>query len=78
MQQERIDEMLDRLNRERSALAGKMQCKVCWYVYDPDKGCEEFDIAPGTAFNDLPDYFACPQCGNGKEAFIPYDEKGGE
>ena len=33
----RIDEVIDRLNRERAAEAGKMQCKVCWWVYDPEK-----------------------------------------
>ena len=28
----RIDEVIDRLNRERAAEAGQMQCKVCWWV----------------------------------------------
>ena len=49
-----------------------MQCKVCWYVYDPGEGCETFDIEPGTAFNDLPDYFTCPHCGSDKAMFIPF------
>ena len=71
MQQETIDKVLDRLNRERIGPQTKMQCKVCWYVYEPEKGCEEFDIAPNTPFNDLPDYFSCPNCGSGKDAFLP-------
>lgn len=71
MPQETIDKVLDRLNRERIGPQTKMQCKVCWYVYDPQEGCEEFDIPPGTAFNDLPDYFTCPGCGNEKSGFLP-------
>lgn len=73
--EERIDEVLDRLNRKRSEECGKMQCKVCWYVYDPDQGCEMFEIEPGTAFNDLPDYFTCPNCGSAKTMFIPFYEE---
>ena len=68
---ERIDEMLDRLNRERAQKTKKMQCKVCWYVYDEALGCEEFDIEPGVSFNDLPEHFTCPNCGNDKSVFLP-------
>ncbi|MFR6359229.1 MAG: rubredoxin [Sutterella wadsworthensis] len=32
-----------------------MQCKVCWFVYDPEEGLPEFGIEPGTPFNDLPE-----------------------
>lgn len=70
----RIDLILDELYRQRFMQASAMQCKVCWYVYDPDLGCEEWDIEPGTAFNDLPDHFTCPQCGNDKTAFLPHDK----
>ena len=70
MAQETIDRLLDRLNRERIGAETKMQCKVCWYVYDPKQGCEEFDIAPDTPFYDLPDFFTCPGCGNEKAGFI--------
>lgn len=68
----RIDQVIDRLNRERAAEAGKMQCKVCWWVYDPEKGVDEADIEPGVPFNELPDFFTCPVCGNGKESFLPF------
>ena len=73
--EERSDEELERHNRKRSEECGKMQCKVCWYVYDPDQGCEMFEIEPGTAFNDLPDYFTCPNCGSAKTMFIPFYEE---
>ncbi len=36
---------------------------------DPDSG-----IAPGTAFEDLPDDWCCPVCGVGKVDFVPYED----
>jgi rubredoxin len=30
-------------------------------------------IAPGTAFEDLPDDWVCPLCGAGKDMFEPVD-----
>ncbi len=44
-------------------------CNVCGYIYDPAKGDPDSDIAPGTAFADLPDNWVCPDCGVGKEDF---------
>jgi flavin reductase (DIM6/NTAB) family NADH-FMN oxidoreductase RutF/rubredoxin len=44
-------------------------CSVCGYVYDPEQGDPDSGIAPGTAFEDLPDDWVCPVCGAGKEAF---------
>jgi len=45
------------------------QCTICTYVYDPEVGDPESGIPPGTAFEDLPDDWVCPQCGSGKEVF---------
>ena len=47
----------------------KYVCVACGYVYDEDEGCPEMGIAPGTKFEDLPEDFACPWCGVGKENF---------
>ena len=47
----------------------KYICTVCSYVYDPELGDPENGIAPGTAFEDLPDDWVCPLCGVGKEDF---------
>ncbi|MBU0680307.1 MAG: rubredoxin [Proteobacteria bacterium] len=49
----------------------KYVCTVCGYVYDPEVGDENAGIAPGTAFEDLPDSWVCPMCGAGKGAFEP-------
>lgn len=47
----------------------KYVCKVCGYVYDPEKGDPDNGIAPGTAFADLPDDWVCPLCGVPKSEF---------
>lgn len=49
----------------------KYVCGVCGYVYDPAKGDPESDIAPGVAFEDLPEDWGCPVCGAGKDDFSP-------
>ena len=41
----------------------KYVCEVCGYVYDPAKGDPDNGIAPGTAFEDIPDTWSCPECG---------------
>jgi len=48
-------------------------CQVCGYTYDPAKGDAEGNIAPGTAFADLPDDWTCPVCGASKDQFEPED-----
>lgn len=51
----------------------KYVCDVCGYVYDPAKGDPDNGIEPGTAFNDLPDDWTCPECGASKDDFSPED-----
>ena len=48
---------------------GKYVCSVCGHVYDPEKGDPEHGIAPGTKFEDLPEDWECPNCGQPKSAF---------
>ena len=47
----------------------KYVCGPCGYEYDPAVGDPEHGIAPGTAFEDLPDDWVCPLCGVGKDMF---------
>ena len=49
----------------------KYVCTVCGYVYDPKVGDLDGGIAPGTAFEDIPDTWVCPVCGVGKDDFEP-------
>jgi rubredoxin len=57
------------LVREARLMTKKYTCTVCGYVYDPEKGDPDSGIAPGTAFEDLPDDWTCPECGATKDAF---------
>ena len=47
----------------------KYVCTVCGYEYDPEVGDPDNGIAPGTAFEDLPEDWVCPLCGVGKDLF---------
>ena len=47
----------------------KYVCTICGYVYDPEVGDPDNGIAPGTAFADLPEDWACPLCSVGKDMF---------
>ncbi len=45
-------------------------CNGCGYEYDVLAGDPENEVRPGTAFQDLPEGWACPHCGEGTEGFI--------
>ena len=38
-----------------------MECKVCWYVYDPAEGDVVWQIPAGTPFAQLPPHWTLPQ-----------------
>ena len=40
----------------------RLECKICWWVYDPAEGDAVWQIPPGTPFADLPGHWRCPQC----------------
>ena len=42
----------------------KYVCDVCGYVYDEAAGDPDNGIAPGTKWEDIPEDFVCPLCGN--------------
>ncbi len=48
----------------------RLECGVCWWVYDPALGDEERQIAPGTPFRLLPDTWNCPNCSTEKHKFM--------
>ena len=52
----------------------KYVCSVCGYVYDVAKGDPEQEVAPGTAWDDIPDNWVCPLCGATKAEFIMQGE----
>jgi len=52
----------------------KYQCDECGWIYDPATGDPDGDIAPGTAFADIPDSWVCPVCGVDKKSFSLLEE----
>jgi len=52
-------------------------CLECHYIYDPLKGDPKQGIPPGTAWQDVPDTWHCPECKilkAKKGVFKPRDE----
>ncbi|MGB5832058.1 MAG: rubredoxin [Thiohalocapsa sp.] len=56
-----------------SASKVRMECRICWHVYDPEEGDELGQIAPGTAFNDLPAEWCCPECDAARHYYLVCD-----
>ena len=47
----------------------RYECIECKYIYNPKFGNEKAGIPAGTSFEDLPDDWVCPVCGEGKDMF---------
>ena len=58
---------------DNGGMTMKYVCNLCGYVYDEAAGDPDNGIAPGTAFEDLPEDWVCPICGVGKDEFAPED-----
>jgi rubredoxin len=52
----------------------RLECQICWTVYDPAIGDEIWQIPPGTAFADLPPHWTCPNCSALKHQFLILDD----
>lgn len=48
----------------------RLECGICWWVYDPALGEEVNQIPPGTPFRLLPDTWTCPNCAAEKSKFM--------
>ena len=57
------------INKQNNRIMDKYVCNPCGWVYDPAIGDPENGIDAGTSFENLPDDWACPLCGAGKEEF---------
>jgi len=65
------------IETDASARAGRetrLECRICWYIYDPAEGDPVEQIQPGTPFAELPDHWRCPQCDAGTDKFLPVDD----
>lgn len=52
----------------------RYQCLACEYVYDEALGDPDNGVAPGTAFEDVPEDWTCPECGVPKDMFELIEE----
>ena len=57
------------LNLEGKTVAKTWMCLICGWIYDEAAGAPEEGIAPGTAWEDVPMNWTCPECGARKEDF---------
>lgn len=47
----------------------RYQCIICGWIYEQAIGVPEDGIAAGTAWEDIPDSWTCPDCGVSKTDF---------
>ena len=58
----------------RIATADRLECGICWWVYDPAAGDPAAHVAPGTPFAALPEQWRCPSCDAPKHKFMVLQE----
>jgi len=61
-------------NNRRYRKMKKYKCSICGNVYDPEVGDPKGGIPPGTPFEELPDSWRCPRCGNPKNVYYPEED----
>jgi rubredoxin len=54
----------------RIADDSRLECKICWYVYDPAIGDAIWQVPPGTPFTKLPEHWKCPECDGLRQQFM--------
>jgi len=69
-----IEKKPKKISKQGADNMKKYKCLMCGYIYDPSVGDPDNDIEPGTAFEDLPDDWVCPDCGVGKDEFEPVED----
>lgn len=62
-------ELSRNINVKQEKAMAKYRCTVCGYIYDPAAGDSTQGVSPGTAFENLPVNWVCPECGVAKDMF---------
>lgn len=57
-------------DRGRLPRDARLECKICWWVYDPALGDPVWQVEPGTPFSDLPGHWRCPECDGDADQFM--------
>ncbi|MDK9696798.1 MAG: rubredoxin [Siculibacillus sp.] len=58
------------------AADARMECGICWHVYDPAEGDAVWQVPPGTAFAELPEDWRCPNCDAPRAKFMAIGTEG--
>jgi rubredoxin len=48
----------------------RLECRICWHVYDPAEGDPVWQVPAGTPFDALPPHWSCPNCAATKDQFL--------
>lgn len=48
-----------------------MICTICGWIYSPELGDPDNDVAAGTQWEDVPENWICPECAAPKSVFEP-------
>ncbi len=48
----------------------RLECGICWTIYDPALGDWTWQIPPGTPFAALPEQWTCPNCDAPRHKFM--------
>ncbi len=58
----------------RIVATSRLECRICWYVFDPKEGDETRQVPAGTLFADLPADWSCPVCSGEKAGFMVLED----
>jgi rubredoxin len=61
--------------RRDVAAEARLECRICWHVYDPEAGDPVWQVPPGTPFAELPAHWTCPNCAANKDGFLVIDDE---
>ncbi len=56
----------------------RLECGICWHVYDPAEGDPVWQVPPGTPFAALPGHWRCPNCDAPKHKYMLLDGSAGD
>ncbi len=63
------------MNKNQTDSETKYECTICKYIYNPKYGNEKAGVHANTSFDNLPENWVCPVCGEKKDVFEVYVDK---
>lgn len=63
------------MNKNQANAETKYECTICKYIYNPKYGNEKAGVHANTSFDNLPENWVCPVCGEKKDVFEVYVDK---